>query len=90
VGRGQESTLEVQMLREGMRVGPSGTVIYDFDYYINTTRGAKRVLSTVAVADRKLFIVNGTVKCAPGQCSSDDDPVVQLIGRVTQSFDVST
>eukprot|EP00884_Botryococcus_braunii_P016533 jgi/Botrbrau1/3563/Bobra.0078s0020.1 len=88
--KSKESTLEVQLLSEGKRVGESGTVIYDFDYYINTTRGAKRVLSTVAIADKKLFIVNGTLKCAVEQCASNGDPAVELISRVTQSFDVLT
>jgi hypothetical protein len=84
----QESTIEAQLLHEGTRVGASGTLIYDFDYSINTTRGAKRVLSTVAIADKKLFIVNGTVKCAPGQCASDGDQVVEMLAKVTGSFDI--
>lgn len=69
-------------------MGPSGTVIYDYDYFLNTTRGAKRILSTVAIADKKLFIVNGTIKCAVERCTSTADPTVQLVTRVTVSFDV--
>ena len=58
---------------------------------IDTTRGKKRIVSTVAIKGRKLYICNGTVKCsAPGL---DCDPVggpgtVEAVEAVSQSFDV--
>lgn len=58
---------------------------------IDTTRGKKRIVSTVAIKGKKLYICNGTVKCsAPGL---DCDPVggpgtVEAVEAVSQSFDI--
>ena len=50
------------MLATAARRSSSGTLIYTYDYRIDTTRGKKRIISTVAVAKQKLYICNGTIK----------------------------
>ena len=63
----------------------------DFQLQVDTTRGKKRIVSTVAIKDRKLYICNGTVKCtAPGlDCDPAGGPgVVEAVEAVSQSFDV--
>lgn len=57
-------------------------------------RCRKRIISTVAVARRKLFILNGTIKCGGGGGGGDDcaplagDGTVEAIQAAAQSFDV--
>ena len=61
----QESTKSVELLNEGQRTGAqSGTLMYDLEYELDSTRGRKRILSTVAIRDKKLYIVNGNFKCS--------------------------
>ena len=88
----QESTERASMLATSARRGSSGTLMYTYDYRIDTTRGKKRIISTVAVARQKLFILNGTIKCAGGGLA-DCEPVggegaVEAIQAAAQSFDV--
>ena len=45
-------------------------VFYDFDYSLETTRGNKRVVSTVCVSNNKLYIANGQYFC--GQACAED------------------
>lgn len=67
--------------------------MYTYDYKVDTTRGKKRIISTVAVADNKLFILNGTIKCtAPGlDCRPVGGPgITEKVQAAAQSFDVQT
>ncbi|KAK9797747.1 hypothetical protein WJX73_005684 [Symbiochloris irregularis] len=57
--RAKESTKSAIMVSQNQRAGPSGTTMYDFDYIIDSTRGTKRVLNTVTISQRRLFIANG-------------------------------
>ena len=57
----------------------------------DTTRGKKRIVSTVAIKGRKLYICNGTVKCsAPGlDCNPVGGPgTIEAVEAVSQSFDI--
>ena len=46
----QESTKSVEMLSEAERSGQgSGVAIYDFLYELDSTRGRKRILSSVRI-----------------------------------------
>ena len=79
------------MLSKAQRRGSNGTLIYTYDYRIDTTRGRKRIISTVAVAKQKLYILNGTIKCRAA--GSECEPVggadaVAAIQAAAQSFDV--
>ena len=83
----QESTLDVALIQESSRRGKSGTLIYDIEYELNSTRGRKRILSTVGIANKKLFIVNGNFKCSANGCSEQDTSVATL-RQVASTFDV--
>ena len=87
----QESTESASMLSTAQRRGTNGTLMYTYDYRIDTTRGRKRIISTVAVAQQKLYILNGTIKCSAG--GTDCEPLggadaVAAIQAAAQSFDV--
>ena len=60
----------------------SGTLFYDFDYVIDTTRGTKRIMSTVAISGRKLFIAQGTIKCGKGSCDGTEAVAQTLDGSL--------
>lgn len=83
----QESTKSVEILRQGSRQGGSGNIIYDFCYELDSTRGRKRIFSTVSVANRKLYILNGNVKCEGDSCA-DQQSAIQLLEEAAKSFDV--
>ena len=58
---------------------------------VDTTRGKKRIVSTVAIKGRRLYICNGTVKCsAPGlDCNPVGGPgTIEAVEAVSQSFDI--
>jgi len=68
-----------------------GSCEYAVHVQIDTTRGKKRIVSTVAIKGRKLYICNGTVKCSkPGlECDPVGGPgMIEAVEAVSQSFDV--
>ena len=65
----------------------NGTKFYDFDYVIDTTRGTKRIMSSVTIVNKKLYIVNGTIKCGKGSCAGVED-VAQALDTALKSFTV--
>lgn len=83
----QESTKGVMLISESSRNGKTGTLIYDIEYELDSTRGRKRILSTVAIAQKKLFIVNGNMKCDAGGCNEDSNDLA-LLRQVAGTFDV--
>lgn len=85
----QESTKSVELLNESQRTASeSGTLMYDLEYELDSTRGRKRFLSTVAVRNKKLYIVNGTFKCGEDLCN-DARPAVKIMQAMLRSFDVT-
>ena len=83
----QESTKGVMLISESSRKGKKGTLIYDIEYELDSTRGRKRILSTVAIAQKKLFIVNGNMKCDPAGCNEDSTDLA-VLRQVAGTFDV--
>jgi len=83
----QESTKSVEMLQQSSRTAASGTEFYDFDYTISTTRGDKRILAAVGVANGNLYIVNGGIKCEGAGCTGSS-PLIEIIRKSTTTFDV--
>jgi hypothetical protein len=87
----QESTRSAEMLSASRRTGETGTLLYTYDYDLDTTRGRKRIISTVAVAEGKLFILNGTMKCAgaePGCAPLGGPEVAKVVRAAAETFDV--
>lgn len=85
--RKKESTKSVELLQQSSRMGPSGTEFYNFDYTISTTRGDKRILAAVGVANGNLYIVNGSIKCEGPGCK-ESSPLVESIRKSVTTFDV--
>jgi len=84
----QESTKDVTLVQESSRKGKSGTLIYDIEYELDSTRGRKRILSSVGIAQKKLFIVNGNLKCDASGCTDSDGKDIAVLRQVASTFDV--
>ncbi len=52
----QESTLSVEVLASRERSTPAGAAVYEIDYLLDSSRGRKRVLNAVCIADATLYI----------------------------------
>mmetsp|Transcript_20086 Transcript_20086/g.60671 ORF Transcript_20086/g.60671 Transcript_20086/m.60671 type:complete len:257 (-) Transcript_20086:232-1002(-) len=86
--KAKESTTGVQLLRQEARKGAaSGVTIYDFEYELDSTRGKKRILNTVAIAGKRLYIVNGAAKCEGGVCDGAAEEAAALMRRAAATFD---
>jgi hypothetical protein len=75
------------MLQQSSRTSASGTEFYNFDYTISTTRGDKRILAAVGVANGNLYIVNGSIKCEGSSCTKTS-PLIENVWKSVTSFDV--
>ena len=84
----QESTKDVSLVQESSRRGKSGTLIYDIEYELDSTRGRKRILSSVGIAQKKLFIVNGNLKCDASGCTETDSKDIAVLRQIASTFDV--
>ncbi|KAL0043736.1 hypothetical protein WJX82_003799 [Trebouxia sp. C0006] len=84
----KESTKEVTLVQESSRKGKSGTLIYDIEYELDSTRGRKRILSSVGIAQKKLFIVNGNLKCDASGCTDSDGRDIAVLRQVASTFDI--
>lgn len=64
----------------------SGSLAYDYQYEIQTTRGTKRILSRVCIRNGELFVVNGSISCGKvGKCDIDP-PLLDTMSRSVSSF----
>lgn len=85
--REKESTLGAAIVEQRSRTDPAaGFTIYDFEYELESTRGRKRILSTVAIAGRKLYISNGNVSCGKEDSCAAQAEVLPLVRQVTRSL----
>ncbi|KAL0022668.1 hypothetical protein WJX79_007653 [Trebouxia sp. C0005] len=84
----KESTKDVTLVQESSRKGKSGTLIYDIEYELDSTRGRKRILSSVGIAQKKLFIVNGNLKCDASGCTDSDGRDIAVLRQVASTFDI--
>jgi hypothetical protein len=79
-------------LRAGMitsrAVDLNGIEGYEYEYEVVSTRGTKRILSRVAIKDKQLYVVNGTVSCGKvDACDSDElDAILPAMRRSVSSF----
>ncbi len=58
---------------------------YDFDYSLETTRGNKRVVSTVTIVNSKLYIANGQYFCGD-ECGDEGADKLAVIKEALSSF----
>lgn len=85
--RAKDSTLSVAMVEQTQRDSPAGP-LYDFQYELESTRGRKRILSSVTIAGGKLYILNATAACSKESCGEVEGAVGVLRG-VARSFAVA-
>ena len=85
--RAKESTLGVEMLTQEQRSTEFGTV-YDFVYELESTRGRKRIVNTVAIVNSKLYIVNGVVGCGKEACGIGQDASVEVLQQAAKSLEI--
>lgn len=85
----QESTKSVILRNSESRQSQNGALIFAYEYFISTTRGDRRIFSSVGLSNQKLYIVNGRVACPAESCDTDT-AVVQQMRKSVESFDVST
>lgn len=84
--KSKESTKEATLNHLSTRVADN-LLYYDFDYTLETTRGNKRVVSTVCINKNKLYIANGQYFCGEA-CSEENADKLLLIRNSLQSFAV--
>lgn len=75
-------------MQESSRRGKSGTLIYDIEYELDSTRGRKRILSSVGIAQKKLYIVNANLKCDAAGCTESDSKDIAVLRQIASTFDV--
>jgi len=86
----KESTKEAILndLSSRTNEGADQLTYYDFDYTLSSTRGNKRVVSTVCVYDKKLYIVNGQYFCKADACKDEEAAKLGEIRRALKSFSI--
>lgn len=84
----QESTMDVRMISQDTRAGSDDSLLYDFEYELDSTRGRKRILNTVTIYKSKLYILNGNLKCSKEGCGDDNQAGIAVLRQVAGSFDV--
>ena len=86
--REKESTLSVRMVAQAEgAAGAGGPPLYAYEYELESTRGRKRILSSVAIARRRLFILNATQACDKGSCAGAEGGL-EVLRAVAGSFTV--
>ena len=62
-----------------------GMTFYDFDYSLETTRGNKRVVSTVCISKNRLYIANGQYFCGEA-CADESASKLGVIKAALKTF----
>lgn len=89
LGDAQDGFIAVELVEQGTRKGSQSDVtIYDFEYELESTRGRKRILNSVAISRRQLYIVNGAAKCEKVVCDGAAEAATKLMRQAAASFDV--
>lgn len=88
----QESTKAASIITSrASEKGPDNTLYYNFEYSLESTRGNKRLLTTVAVSRKQLFILNIALPegflDAPST-TGGKDTLLEELERVQESFQV--
>ena len=83
----QESTNEATLLRTGSREATGGVPLYTLEYALDSTRGAKRTLTAVTIASKKLYILNIAYKDSREQPAPSE--FSELMHQVLNSFDLA-
>lgn len=85
--RAKESTLECNLLYQESRVSGNGVTFYEYGYELDSTRGRKRIQTSVTISNSKLYILNINVKCDKESCAAFEDTIGGL-RSIMKSFSV--
>ena len=86
--RAKESTLGVEMVAQAQSAAAAGP-LYEYEYELESTRGRKRIVSTVTIAGGKLYVLNGTATCDKASCAAAEAGDVQMLRQIARSFAVA-
>ncbi|CAI5461667.1 unnamed protein product [Closterium sp. Yama58-4] len=82
--RRKESTKSAEILSQRTKELAGGIPLYQIEYALASTRGSKRILTAVTIADRKLYIVN--IAVADSESEPVDLTTLGLLRRALDSF----
>ncbi|CAI5535385.1 unnamed protein product [Closterium sp. Naga37s-1] len=82
--RRKESTKSAEILSQRTKELPGGVPLYQIEYALASTRGSKRILTAVTIADRKLYIVN--IAVADSESEPVDLTTLGMLRRALDSF----
>lgn len=61
--RAKDGTLDARIIEASSVALGNGTIAYDYEYQVQSTRGTKLIVSRVCIQDKQLYVVNGTISC---------------------------
>ena len=82
----QESTNSASVISKMETTLADGTPVYIVEYYLDSTRGTKRVITSVTITKRKLFIANATLFDSPSEPVPSS--LLQATKKIVNSFSV--
>ncbi|CAI7925784.1 unnamed protein product [Closterium sp. NIES-54] len=82
--RRKESTKSAEILSQRTKELPGAIPLYQIEYALASTRGSKRILTAVTIADRKLYIVN--IAVADSESEPVDLTTLGMLRRALDSF----
>ncbi|CAI7802883.1 unnamed protein product [Closterium sp. NIES-54] len=80
----KESTKSAEILSQRTKELPGAITLYQIEYALASTRGSKRILTAVTIADRKLYIVN--IAVADSESEPVDLTTLGMLRRALDSF----
>lgn len=85
----QDGFIDLQMLEKNSRLGEKGALFYTFNYELLSSRGRKRILTSVSIFTKNLFIATATYKCAKTSCDVDQSKAeIESLKESIDSFDI--
>eukprot|EP00245_Coleochaete_scutata_P012041 TRINITY_DN4581_c1_g1_i1.p1 TRINITY_DN4581_c1_g1~~TRINITY_DN4581_c1_g1_i1.p1 ORF type:complete len:286 (+),score=53.84 TRINITY_DN4581_c1_g1_i1:73-858(+) len=87
VEKKKQSTQEAKILQLDERDVREGVPLYAIDYTVDSTRGIKRFLTAVTIAQKKLYILNIAFKDSPAEPATEE--FLTSMQRVRDSFGLS-
>lgn len=84
----KDSTMAVAVVTKAQRSATSNNLAYDFVYELESTRGRKRIITTVMIVHGKLFIANGMVPCGREGCEIQAIETANVLEFATKSLNI--
>lgn len=84
--KAKDGNISSTLIRSDSLELASGSLAYDYEYEIQTTRGTKRILSRVCIRNGELFVVNGAIPCGKVETCDVDPSLLDTMSRSVWSF----